>query len=270
MSDIAKRLDAALVSLGLASGREKAKELIAAELVTVNGKIVTKASFSVKEEDTILCTDTIHRYVGRGGEKLEKIIQNTEWTPSGCVCMDIGASTGGFTDCLLQHGASYVYALDVGHGQLHPSLCANPQVINMEGTDIRHTDLIRERLGSDKPSVAVIDVSFISLESIWESVETLLTDNATVICLIKPQFEAGKSAIGKKGVVKDRSAHISVLRRLVDFWLNDGWQVDYLDYSPITGGEGNIEYLAKLNKAPVTTVQADIRKLVEDAFTTLR
>lgn len=273
MSGETQRLDAALVAHGLASGREKAKELIAAGLVKVNGMAVTKASLAVTKDDVIECEDTLHRYVGRGGEKLEKVLLETDLTPAGRCCIDIGASTGGFTDCLLQNGASRVYALDVGHGQLHPRLCGDARVINMEGTDVRRTEEILTVMGTHIPSVGVVDVSFISLETVWPSVVDLLTEDAAVVCLIKPQFEAGRAAVGKKGVVKDRATHIAVLRRLLDFWTAAGWTVTYLSFSPITGGEGNIEYLALVQKTaadPPVSWQGDVRALVEQARTELR
>lgn len=273
MSGDNQRLDAALVARGLASGREKAKELIAAGLVTVNGTTITKPSRSVADTDAIECVDTLHRYVGRGGEKLEKVLRKTDLSPAGCCCIDIGASTGGFTDCLLQNGAFRVYALDVGHGQLHPQLCEDARVVNMEGTDVRRTADILAVMGGEIPSIGVVDVSFISLETIWHSVEPLLTEEAAVVCLIKPQFEAGRAAIGKKGVVKDPKVHVTILRQLLDFWYTAGWRVSYLDFSPITGGEGNIEYLAVVNRTTASSLtpwQGDIRALVQSAHATLR
>ena len=264
MTGDSQRLDAALVARGLASGREKAKELIAAWLVTVNGHKATKASQAVAASAVIECADTLHRFVGRGGEKLEKVLQETMLSPEGGCCLDIGASTGGFTDCLLQHGAARVYALDVGHGQLHPSLCADARVVNLEGMDVRRTDEVLARMGENRPAFCVMDVSFISLSTIWPAVETLVSADATVVCLIKPQFEAGRAAVGKRGVVKDPAVHQQVLRRLTAFWAENGWEVSYLSFSPITGGEGNIEYLAALSRrdtAPAAPWQGDIRAL---------
>lgn len=267
------RLDTLLVVRGLASGREKAKELIEAGLVTVNGKRASKASQTVEKNDTLTCEGQLHRYVGRGGEKLEKALREAQISPQGLCCLDVGASTGGFTDCLLQHGAARVFALDVGHGQLHPSLCRDDRVVNLEGTDIRRTKEVQSRMGIDRPSFAVVDVSFISLKAIWPSVEELLAPRATVICLIKPQFEAGRSAIGKHGVVKDPAAHREVLYGLTDFWTQSGWILLYLSYSPITGGEGNIEYLAVLNRQEGPSSCAwtgEIRELVQQAHEALR
>lgn len=267
------RLDALMVACGLASGREKAKELIEAGLVTVNGKRASKASQSVEKTDTLVCEGQLHRYVGRGGEKLEKALHEAQISPQGLCCLDVGASTGGFTDCLLQHGAARVFALDVGHGQLHPSLCRNERVVNLEGMDIRRTKEVQSRMGADRPSFAVVDVSFISLKAIWPSVEELLASGATVVCLIKPQFEAGRAAVGKRGVVKDPAAHREVLCGLIDFWTQSGWTLLYLSYSPITGGEGNIEYLAVLSRqeGSLSCLWAgEIRDLVRQAHEALR
>lgn len=263
-----KRLDAALVERGLAGGREKAKELIAASVVTINGSPARKASQPVGPEDVLACTATLHSYVGRGGDKLEKALDKTALSPRGCCCLDIGASTGGFTDCLLRHGAARVYALDVGHGQLHPTLCADSRVINLEGTDVRRVDEILARMGGDRPAVITIDVSFISLTKIWPAVETLAAPEAAVITLIKPQFEAGRAALSKRGVVKDPAVHRDVLIRLTDFWRDAGWALIHLDYSPITGGDGNIEYLAALRRTEAAGAAAwpgDVRRLVEEA-----
>lgn len=273
MTGDSQRLDAALVARGLASGREKAKELIAAGLVTVNGRTAAKAAQPVAAADTVSCADTLHRYVGRGGEKLEKVLRETGLSPAGGCCLDIGASTGGFTDCLLQNGASRVYALDVGHGQLHPKLCADERVVNLEGMDVRRTDEVLARLGTDRPAFCVMDVSFISLQTVWPALEALLSGRATVICLIKPQFEAGRAAIGKKGVVKEPAVHQAVLHRLTAFWAESGWAVDYLSFSPITGGEGNIEYLAALHRtdtAPAPLWPGDIRGLTLTAKRTFQ
>lgn len=260
-----QRLDAALVERGLAGGREKAKELIAAGLVTVNGQIAAKASRPVVPEDILVCTDTLHRYVGRGGEKLEKALAIADLSPQGCCCLDIGASTGGFTDCLLRGGAAKVYALDVGHGQLHPTLCADSRVINLEGMDVRRVDEVLDRMGGDRPTIITIDVSFISLEKIWPAVTALAAPGAAVVTLIKPQFEAGRAALGKKGVVKDPAAHREVLNRLIGVWETAGWTPTHFDYSPITGGDGNIEYLAVLRRQSDTAAAwpGDVRQLVE-------
>lgn len=263
-----QRLDAALVERGLAGGREKAKELIAAGVVTINGTAAKKASQPVEADDVLACTATLHSYVGRGGDKLEKVLDKTALSPQGCCCLDIGASTGGFTDCLLRRGAVRVYALDVGHGQLHPTLCADSRVVNLEGTDVRRVEDVLSHLGGDRPDIITIDVSFISLMKIWPAVETLAAPEAAVVTLIKPQFEAGRSALGKKGVVKDSAAHRDVLIRLIHFWQDAGWIPTHLDYSPITGGEGNIEYLAVLRRAGATGAAAwpgDVRRLVEEA-----
>ena len=236
------RLDVRLVRDGLAGGRDKAKELILAGEVSVNGRTVTKPAASVSDDDTVECRRQA-RYVGRGGEKLEKAIAETGWSPAGCFAMDIGASTGGFTDCLLQHGAAHVYAVDVGHDQLHPRLRADDRVTVLENTDIRG-EALRRTVPPASIQWATADVSFVSLGSILPSVIPYLQEDAAVVCLIKPQFEAGRQWIGKRGIVRDHRAHQLVLERSLTTFRGLGLSVHYLDYSPITGGDGNIEYLA--------------------------
>lgn len=265
------RLDAALVERGLTASRQRAKELIKAGLVTVNGQRAAKAARAVGEQDVILCEDTLHRYVGRGGEKLEKVLRETALDVWGRRCVDIGASTGGFTDCLLQNGAAKVYALDVGHDQLHPRLRADERVVCLEGVDVRRTADILPVMGAERPTLGVIDVSFISLQTVWPSVTALLGNDPVVIALIKPQFEAGRTAIGKKGVVRDPTAHREVLGRLLSFWEEAAWSVEYLSYSPITGGEGNIEYLALIRPADGRPPHRwTPRTVVEEAFAAMR
>ncbi|MGI6265239.1 MAG: TlyA family RNA methyltransferase [Acutalibacteraceae bacterium] len=265
------RLDAALVERGMVSSRQKAKELIAAGMVTVNGVTVQKASRPVDEGDAIGCVDTLHRYVGRGGEKLEKVLRETGLDVRGRCCVDIGASTGGFTDCLLQHGAGKVYALDVGHDQLHPRLRADGRVVSLEGTDVRRTADVLERMGADRPTVGTVDLSFISLRSVWPSIAALMGDDPAVAVLIKPQFEAGRAAVGKKGIVRDPADHRDVLGGLLSFWEESGWSVEYLSHSPVTGGEGNIEYLALIRPLNGGSPRRwTPRAVVEEAFAALR
>lgn len=240
------RLDTALVRAGHASGREKAKELIAAGVVTVNGRVVSKASMAVREEDCIQCAAPPPRYVGRGGYKLEKALAHTGLSLTGAVAMDIGASTGGFTDCMLQSGASRVYAVDVGHDQLHPRLREDPRVVCLEGTDCRDTSRLLSVIPKNSITFCSVDVSFISLQAVLPALPPLLSPEAVAVCLIKPQFEAGKAAVGKKGLVRDKRDHIRVLTEQIALFTSLNWGLQALTWSPITGGEGNIEYLAVL------------------------
>ncbi len=262
------RLDVWLVQNGYAGGREKAKELIAADYVTVDGRPIKKASFNVTPAMTVVCTAPAQKYVGRGGYKLEKILALDGISVDGAVCMDVGASTGGFTDCMLQNGAVHVYAVDVGHDQLHPNLRADARVTVLEGTDIRS-----EALGAAVPAGSVsfcsVDVSFVSLTHILPSVLPYLATNAILVCLIKPQFEAGVGDIGKRGVVKDRRVHIRVLQQMLALFDSLHLPLAHLTYSPITGGEGNIEYLAVLSRAAALTV-TDVAAVVDEAHTALK
>jgi len=241
------RLDAAMVSRGIAGGRDKAKAWIADGQVTVNGTVVRKPAVCVTPEDVIVCA-VQERFVGRGGEKLQKVLDQTPLSVQGAVCADIGASTGGFTDCLLQHGAKTVFAIDVGHDQLAPSLKDDARVVNLEGLDVRRRDLVGEHIADGQIAVCTIDVSFISLTQIWTAVEPLLAPDGTAVCLIKPQFEAGRPALSKRGVVKSAKDHVRVLQSMLSFWQEHGWYCSYLSWSPIKGGEGNIEYIAVVSR----------------------
>lgn len=261
------RLDTFLVQQGYASGREKAKELLAQGYVTVDGRVVTKASMHIGAENTVICSAPAAKYVGRGGYKLEKALEMAALSLSGCVCMDVGASTGGFTDCMLQRGARLVYAVDVGHDQLHPTLRADARVVCLEGTDVR-SDTLKETVAAHTVDMVSVDVSFVSLENVVPAILPYMTADATLVCLIKPQFEAGKSGIGKNGVVKDQKVHVRVLDRImaaVSMWR---LSVKHITFSPITGGEGNIEYLAVLGSGG--TVAVDTKKLVAEAFSALK
>lgn len=257
------RLDAWLVRQGYCGGRDAAKRRIAAGEVTVNGVTARRPSAPVGEGDEVLCAAA--RYVGRGGDKLEKALAlaGAEIPLSGAVALDVGASTGGFTDCLLQHGAAKVYAVDVGHGQLHPALRANPAVVCLEGTDIRAADISRKI--PERAAVCTVDVSFISLTRVIPAALGLLTADAALVCLMKPQFEAGRSALGKNGVVKDPAVHREVLRRLCAAFADAGLGLRALTHSPIRGGEGNIEYLAMLRRGGETR-PVDIAAVVQAAF----
>jgi len=262
-----RRLDAAVVSIGLAGGRDKAKRLIQEGAVTVNGKVVLKPSATVSDDDDIACS-VKERFVSRGGEKLLKVLDNTSLSVEGCACADIGASTGGFTDCLLQHGAAKVYAIDVGHDQLAQSLREDPRVISLEGLDIRHREAVAAAIPDRSLAVCTVDVSFISLTQIWESVVRLLAENGSVVCLIKPQFEAGRRALSKRGVVRKEQDHVRVLQTLLCFWQEAGYGCSYLSWSPVKGGEGNIEYIARLSKGAAHTVLPPA-ELVRQAFMNL-
>ena len=243
-----KRLDVLLVERGLASSREKAKALIMAGIVYVNQNKEDKAGASFDPEETqIEVKGSAIPYVSRGGLKLEKALQVFPIDLSGRVCMDIGASTGGFTDCMLQNGASKVYAIDVGYGQLDWKLRNDPRVVCMEKTNFRYVK--PEDLGEGPaPSFASVDVSFIGLDKILPAALQILTPGAEMVCLIKPQFEAGRDKVGKKGVVRDRSVHEEVVENVTAMADGLGFDVLGLDFSPIRGPEGNIEYLMYIVK----------------------
>ena len=261
-----ERLDAYLVAAGYAGGRDKAKELLATGQVLVNGIPVTTASRRVTAEDTVVCEAPRQQYVGRGGLKLEAAIKKAALTLSGVTAMDVGASTGGFTDCMLQNGAAYVYAVDVGHDQLHPSLQEDSRVTNLEGTDVRSEALART-VAAGSVDFCSVDVSFVSLSHVLPAILPYLAEEATLVCLIKPQFEAGKAAIGKHGVVKDPKAHLRVLAEQLTLFTELGLAPLWLGHSPITGGEGNIEYLAVLRRG--TPIPVDVSAVVKAAFTAL-
>ena len=239
------RADVALVSRGLCESREKAQASIMAGLVYVGERKILKASESVKPEDELTLRGHAHPFASRGGLKLEKAIRSFGADLTGKVCMDIGAATGGFTDVCLQSGARHVYAIDVGYGQFDWKLRNDPRVTVMERTNARY--LTQEQVPLH-PTVTVMDVSFISIRLILPVAAGIMGDEGVFYTLIKPQFEAGRDRVGKKGVVRDPKVHEDVLREIVDFVPTFGWQVQALDYSPITGPEGNIEFLAKITK----------------------
>ena len=240
-----ERLDILLVRGGYAASREKAKSIIMSGNVYVNGQKEDKAGSQFEETAEITVKGNTLRYVSRGGLKLEKAMACFDLSLDGKVCMDIGASTGGFTDCMLQNKAAKVYAVDVGYGQLDWKLRQDPRVIVMEKTNIRY--VVPEDLG-EPVSFASADVSFISLTKILLPVRLLLTKDAQMVCLIKPQFEAGREKVGKKGVVRDPKVHLEVVQQILSFALDHGFDVQNLEYSPIRGPEGNIEYLVHLEK----------------------
>lgn len=242
-----ERLDVLMVQRNLAESREKAKALIMSGIVYVNGQKEDKAGTSFEETVQIEVRGSTLKYVSRGGLKLEKAMSRFGVQLAGKVCMDVGASTGGFTDCMLQNGAVKVYAVDVGHGQLAWKLRNDDRVICMEKTNIRY--VTPEDIG-DRIEFSSIDVSFIALTKVLGPVKQLLTDNGQVVCLIKPQFEAGREKVGKKGVVREKSVHLEVIEMVSDYARSIGFGILGLEFSPIKGPEGNIEYLLYLQNYP--------------------
>ena len=242
-----ERLDVLLVSLGLAESRAKAQATIMAGEVYVNGQKADKSGMEVDITSNIEVRGSACPYVSRGGLKLEKALKNFGVDPTGYVCSDSGASTGGFTDCLLQQGASKVFAIDVGYGQLAWKIRNDPHVVVMERTNIRYVTL--EDLG-EPLDLSVIDVSFISLGLVLPGVKTLLKPTGQVLCLIKPQFEAGKDKVGKKGVVRDPAVHEEVLQNFISLAKSLDFTIRNLTFSPVKGPEGNIEFLAHLSMQP--------------------
>ena len=242
-----ERLDVLLVSLGLAESRAKAQATIMAGEVYVNGQKADKSGTEVDITSNIEVRGSACPYVSRGGLKLEKALKNFGVDPTGYVCSDSGASTGGFTDCLLQQGASKVFAIDVGYGQLAWKIRNDPRVVVMERTNIRY--VTPEDLG-EPLDLSVIDVSFISLGLVLPVVKTLLKPTGQVLCLIKPQFEAGKDKVGKKGVVRDPAVHEEVLQNFISLAKSLDFTIRNLTFSPVKGPEGNIEFLAHLSMQP--------------------
>ena len=240
-----ERLDVILVNNGLASSRDNAKRTIMAGLVTVDGIVETKSGQKFDVDSEFKVKDKLLKYVSRGGLKLEKAIQSFNIKLNGCYAVDMGASTGGFTDCMLMNGALKVYALDVGYGQLDYKLRVDPRVINMEKTNIRYLDttLIEEPI-----DFISIDVSFISLRHMFPVASKILKDTGAIMCLIKPQFEAGREQVGKKGIVRDSKVHVEVIENVISYASDNGLYPHGLDYSPVKGTKGNIEYLLYLRK----------------------
>ncbi|WP_288526954.1 TlyA family RNA methyltransferase [uncultured Eubacterium sp.] len=262
------RLDVAVFEQGYAPSREKAKAIIMAGTVYVNNQKVDKAGFELKEGDVLEVRGKTLQYVSRGGLKLEKAMQEFPITLEGKICMDVGASTGGFTDCMLQNGAVKVYSVDVGYGQLAWKLRTDERVVNLERTNFRYAT--REQI-PDEVDFASVDVSFISLKHILPNLNTLLAPDGQAVCLIKPQFEAGKEKVGKKGVVRDLNVHLEVVENVINLALENGFSVMGLQFSPIKGPEGNIEYLIYLNKSqePVVSDDVNAKELVNMSHTEL-
>ena len=240
-----ERLDVLLVNLGYAPSREKAKAVIMSGCVYVNGQKEDKAGTMFDTYAAIEVRGNSLKYVSRGGLKLEKAMEEFAIALDQKTCMDVGASTGGFTDCMLQNGAVKVFAVDVGHGQLAWSLRNDPRVICMEKTNIRY---VTPEDIEEPVDFSSIDVSFISLTKVLLPVRNLLSQDGQIVCLIKPQFEAGREKVGKKGVVRDPKVHEEVIEKICDFASTNGFELLHLDYSPIKGPEGNIEYLLHMRK----------------------
>lgn len=267
-----ERLDVLLVKSGLATSREKAKAIIMSGIVYVDGNKEDKAGTTFPETVNIEVRGNTLRYVSRGGLKLEKAMQEFGITLDGDICMDVGSSTGGFTDCMLQNGAQKVYAVDVGHGQLDWKLRNDDRVVCMEKTNIRY---VTEDDIADRLDFASIDVSFISLTKVLVPVKNLLKDKGQIVCLIKPQFEAGREKVGKKGVVRDRKVHAEVIDMVIRYAESIELYPLGLTFSPVKGPEGNIEYLLYLSKDRETkealgvTASIDIDGIVVESHSTL-
>lgn len=263
-----QRLDVALVELGHTESREKAKALIMSGIVYVNNQKCDKAGTVVKPDDVIEVRGDTLKYVSRGGLKLEKAMNSFEIKLDDCICADIGASTGGFTDCMLQNGAKKVYSIDVGYGQLAWKLRTDERVVNLERTNFRY--VTREQI-PDELDFASVDVSFISLSHILPVMHTLLRDKGRAVCLIKPQFEAGRENVGKKGVVRDKNVHIAVIEKIINLVFQNKYSLLGLDFSPVKGPEGNIEYLCYIekNEAAESLVEITAQAVVEASHNAL-
>ena len=246
------RLDVAVFEKGYAPSREKAKAIIMAGQVYVNNQKVDKAGTEIKEDDVLEVRGSTLKYVSRGGLKLEKAMQEFPIDLNGKICMDVGASTGGFTDCMLMNGAVKVYSVDVGYGQLAWKLRCDERVVNLERTNFRY--VTNEQI-KDKIDFSSVDVSFISLKHILPNLNILLSDDGQAVCLIKPQFEAGKEKVGKKGVVREKTVHLEVVKNVIDMAVQSGFSVKGLQFSPIKGPEGNIEYLIYICKSASTRAE---------------
>lgn len=263
-----KRLDLLVYEQGYTESREKAKAIIMAGLVYVDNQKADKCGTTYDENVKLEVRGTTPKYVSRGGLKLEKAMEAFNLSLENKITMDIGASTGGFTDCMLQNGAKKVYSIDVGYGQLAWKLRTDSRVVNLERTNMRY--VTKEQV-PDEIDFFSVDVSFISLKLILPVARQLMAENAEAVCLIKPQFEAGRENVGKKGVVRDINVHIDVVNMIYNFCLENGFDVLNLDYSPIKGPEGNIEYLIHIRKSdnPTANPDIDIKELVKNSHTKL-
>ena len=261
-----ERLDVLMTELGLCDSRSRAQALIMSGEVYVDGQKCDKAGTQISEDARIEVRGNACPYVSRGGLKLEKALRDFGVDPTGCVCSDSGASTGGFTDCLLQKGAKKVFAIDVGYGQLAWAIRNDPRVVCMERTNIRY--VMPEQLG-EPLDLSVVDVSFISLRIVLPAIKALLKPTGQIVCLIKPQFEAGKDKVGKKGVVRDPKVHEEVLNGFLALAAELGMTVRNLTFSPVKGPEGNIEFLGHLSMLPEGAIVPDVPALVAAAHETL-
>lgn len=261
-----ERLDVLLVQQGYYPSREKAKAAIMAGLVYVNNQISDKPGMPISIDATIKIRENLCPYVGRGGLKLEKALHEFEINLKNSIAIDIGASTGGFTDCMLQKGASKVYAIDVGYGQLDYKLRIDSRVVNMERTNIRYLD---PDIIPEKADFISIDVSFISLNLVFPVAVQLLNERGQVVCLIKPQFEAGKGQVGKHGIVKEKTTHIQVINKVIEYSIRVGLTPKALTFSPMTGAKGNIEYLMFLEKNNNEYDKLNVEKVVDQAHNNL-
>ena len=261
-----QRLDVYLYENGFAESREKAKAIIMSGNVYINNQKADKPGDNVSEDDQVEVRGKTNPFVSRGGLKLDKAINVFGVFLENKVCVDIGASTGGFTDCMLQNGAKKVFCIDVGYGQLAWKLRTDPRVVNMERTNIRY--VTTEQLG-EKLDFASIDVSFISLRLVLPVAKELTKDDGEILCLIKPQFEAGREKVGKKGVVRDINVHLEVVENVIDFAQGIGLFAKALDFSPVRGPEGNIEYLLYLSKDEEQKGEINIKEVVNSSHQVL-
>ncbi|MBQ5823536.1 MAG: TlyA family RNA methyltransferase [Clostridia bacterium] len=261
-----KRLDTALFELGYTESREKAKALIMAGQVYVNGQKSLKAGENIKRDDKIEVRGEKMPFVSRGGYKLDKAMKSFTLSLEGKICMDVGASTGGFTDCMLMNGAVKVYSIDVRYGQLAWKLRSDSRVVNLERTNFRY--VTREQV-PDEIDFSSVDVSFISLKLILPVMYNLLSETGEAVCLVKPQFEAGREKIGKKGVVRDKAVHLEVIEKCIGYAKENGFKIKGLDFSPVKGPEGNIEYLLYITKKSVDEPEINPESVVESSHDTL-
>ena len=261
-----ERLDVLVVNNSLAESREKAKRTIMAGLVTVDGRLEDKPGSTFDVESVIEVKGQECPYVSRGGFKLEKAINEFGISPRDCYCMDMGASTGGFTDCMLQNGAVKVYSVDVGYGQLDYKLRVDPRVVNMEKTNIRYMDL---DLITEPIDLISIDVSFISLKHMFPVCSKILADEGVILALVKPQFEAGKEQVGKGGIVREPEIHIEVINKVIAYAEENNLYAHALTFSPITGTKGNIEYLLLLRRKMCDNI-IDVECVVNESHKTLK
>ena len=260
-----KRLDILTIEKGLFESREKAKASIMAGVVLVDGQVMDKPGTNVDETAEISLKEVLCPYVSRGGLKLEKALKIWDFSLKGAKAVDIGASTGGFTDCMLQNGAEKVYCIDVGYGQLDWKLRNDQRVVNMEKCNVRYLDV--DEIGRNVDFIS-IDVSFISLKLVFPVASQLLHDDACLVCLVKPQFEAGREQVGKKGIVRDPDVHRQVIENVIRYGEENGLYSWGLTYSPVTGTKGNIEYLLFMKKKKCDNT-LDVDKIVSESHNTL-